>query len=228
VPSNEQQATVRISRSGQIVAFSFRARRQTAILGDMSSSRGILLSFAVVAAMMGAACNNPPDKEMQQAQAAIDSARAAGAGPFAREEFAAAEDALKRSHDAVAQRDYRLALNAALDARERAQTAAKQAAEEKAAARADAERALAEADAALHESRAKLKAAEAAHASAKVLVGARKAIADGETAVQEARAAMGRGDYAAAAEKSRSAATHLQGTARDLDAVPTTGTRRRR
>jgi len=194
----------------------------------MSSSRWFLLSFAVVAAMMGAACGNPPDKEMQTAQAAIDSARAAGAGPFAREEFAAAEDALKRSHDAVAQRDYRLALNAALDARERAQIAAKQAAEEKAAARADAERALAEADAALHESRAKLRAAETAHASAKVLVAARKAIADGETAVQEARTALGQGDYVAAAERSRNAAKHLQGTTRDLEAVPTTGTRRRR
>lgn len=194
----------------------------------MSSSRSVLLSLAVIAAMMGPACGNPPDKEMQQAQAAIESARAAGAGPFARAEFAAAEDALKRSHDAVAQRDYRLALNAALDARERAQIAAKQATEEKAAARADAERALAEADAALHESRAKLRAAETARASAKVLVAARKAIADGETAVQEARTALGQGDYVAAADRSRSAAARLQGTTRDLDAVPTTGVRRRR
>src|SRR6185295_13083398 len=129
----------------------------------MSSSRRFLLSFAIVVAMTSAACGDPPDKEMQQAQAAVDAARAAGADRFAHEEFAAAEDALKRSHDAVAQRDYRLALNAALDARERAQTAAKQAADEKATARVAAERALAEADAALHESRAKLKAAESAH-----------------------------------------------------------------
>ena len=194
----------------------------------MSSFRGFLLSFAVVAAMMGAACGTPPDKEMQQAQAAIDSARAAGADRFAREEFAAAEGALKRSHDAVAQRDYRLALDAALDARERAQIAAKQAADEKIAARADAERALAEADAALHESRAKLKAAETARASAKLLVAARGAIADGETAVQEARTTLEQGDYLAAADQSRAATTRLRGTTRDLDAVPTTGTRRRR
>ena len=57
---------------------------------------------------------------MQQAQGAIDAARAAGADQYAREEFTAAEDALKRSHEAVAQRDYRQALNTALDARERA------------------------------------------------------------------------------------------------------------
>ena len=194
----------------------------------MSSSRRLLLSFAIVVAMTGAACGDPPDKDIQQAQAAVDAARAAGAARFAREEFAAAEDALKRSHDAVAQRDYRLALNAALDARERAQTATRQAADEQAAARVDAERALAEADAALRESRAKLKTAETARASAKVLVAARKAIADGETAVQEARAALGQGDYITAADRSRSAAAHLRGTTRDLDAVPTTGTRRRR
>jgi hypothetical protein len=193
----------------------------------MSLSRGLLLSCAIVVAMTGAACGTPPDKEMQQAQAAVDAARAAGADRFAREEFAAAEDALKRSHDAVTQRDYRLALNAALDARERAQTATRQAADEKAAARVDAERALAEADAALRESRAKLKTAETARASAKVLTAARKAIADGETAVQEARTALEQGDYIAAAERSRSATRHLQGTTRDLEAVPTTGTRRR-
>jgi hypothetical protein len=165
---------------------------------------------------------------MQQAQTAVDSARAAGADRFAREEFAAAEDALKRSHDAVAQRDYRLALNAALDARERAQTATKQAADEKITARLGAERALAEAEAALHESRAKLKAAETARASAKMLVAARRTIANGETAVQKARTAFGQGDYQAAADGSRHAATALHGTSRDLEAVPTTGTRRRR
>ena len=177
--------------------------------------------------MTGAACTDPPDREMQQAQAAIDTARAAGADQFAHDEFAAAEDALKKSHEAVAQRDYRLALNAALDARERAQTATRQAADEKATARTDAERALTEADAALHESRAKLKNAETAHAAAKVLAAARRTITDGETAVQEARTALAQGDYITAADRSRSATTRLQGTTRDLEAVPTSGTRRR-
>ena len=190
--------------------------------------RRLVLSLALLAAVAGAACGDPPDKEMQQAQAAVDAARAAGADRFARDEFAAAEDALKRAHEAVAQRDYRLALNAALDARERAQTATQQAVDAKAAARIDAERALAEADAALHESRAKLKSAEAAHAAAKLLSAARRTIADGETAVQEARTAMNEGDYRRAIERSRSASASLQGTTRDLEAVPTSGTRRRR
>src|SRR5882724_6391006 len=164
----------------------------------MSSMRRYFLSLAVVAAMAGAACGDPPDKEMQQAQGAIDAARAAGADQYAREEFTAAEEALKRSHTAVDQRDYRQALNNALDARERAQAAAKESVNRKATARADATKALADADAALHDSRAKFKAAEAAHLPVRALAGGRKAIDDAETAVQEARAGFDKGDYLAA------------------------------
>src|SRR5215217_1576123 len=106
----------------------------------MSAVRRLLVSLACAAALAGAACGDPPDREMQQAQSAIDAARAGGAGHYAPSEFAAAEDALKRARDAVAQRDYRLALNNALDARERAQTAAKEAADGARAARAKADR----------------------------------------------------------------------------------------
>src|SRR5262249_15230812 len=102
---------------------------------DSMFLRRPLLSLAVLAAIAGAACGDPPDREMQQAQGAIDAARAVGADQYAREEFSAAEDALKRAHDAVNERDYRQALNAALDARERAQTAAKDSVDGKARAR---------------------------------------------------------------------------------------------
>ena len=60
---------------------------------------------------------DPPDKEMQQAQGAIDAARAAGAAVYATEELAAAQLALTRAEEAVSARDYRLALNHALDSR---------------------------------------------------------------------------------------------------------------
>src|SRR2546428_14104665 len=100
---------------------------------------------------------------MQRAQAAIDAARAAGADQYAREDFAAAQEALKHAREAVDQHDYRLALNYALDSRERAQSAAKLAADQKATARTDAGRTLADASAALAEARGKPKAAEAAH-----------------------------------------------------------------
>src|SRR5438270_3094273 len=151
----------------------------------MSSMRRLVLSLAVLAAIAGAACGDPPDKEMQQAQGAIDAARAAGADQYAREEFSAAEDALKRSHEAVAQRDYRQALNNALDARERAQNAAKESVNRKATARADAIKALADADAALHDARARLKAAETARVPPRALSGGRKAIDNGESTVQK-------------------------------------------
>jgi len=89
-----------------------------------------------------AACAEPPRKEMDQAQGAIDAARAAGADEYAAAELSAAAAALARAEEAVAQRDYRQALNQALDARERAQTAARDAANRKAEARSHAERDL--------------------------------------------------------------------------------------
>jgi len=192
------------------------------------STRRLLLSLAVLAAVAGAACGDPPDKEMQQAQGAIDAARAAGADQYARDEFAAAEDALKRSHEAVGQRDYRQALNTALDARERAQEAAKETVNKKAIARADATKAIADVDAALHDARAKLRIAETARAPARILAGARKAIDNGEIAVQEARTAFDKGDYLKSIETGRAIAPALRAAMRDLDGAAAAGGRRRR
>jgi hypothetical protein len=193
----------------------------------MSSTRRFFLSLAVAAAVTGAACGDPPDKEMQQAQGAIDAARAVGADQYAREEFTAAEDALKKSYDAVGQRDFRQALNAALDARERAQAAAKESVNRKAIARADATKALAEADAALHDSRARLKAAETAHAAARTVANARKAIDHGESAVQESRTAFDKGDYLAAIDTARAVPAQLAPVAHELDAAAAAGGRRK-
>ena len=193
----------------------------------MSSLRRLLLSLAVVAAAAGAACGDPPDKEMQQARGAIDAARAAGADQYAREEFTAAEAALKRSYEAVAQRDYRQALNTALDARERAQAATKESVNKKANARADAIKALADADAALHQARAKLKAAEAARVPARTLGGGRRAIDNGESAVQEARTAFEKGDYLGSIETAHGLRALLGPAMRDLEVAPTVGGRRR-
>jgi hypothetical protein len=194
----------------------------------MSSTRRLLLSLAVLAAMTGPACGgDPPDKEMQQAQSAIDAARTGGADQYARDEFTAAQDALKRAQEAVTQRDYRLALNNALDAREQAQAAAKTAVDRKAAARTDAERALADATAALNDARAKLKAAEAARMSAKPLSAARRSIADGDTAVQKARTALAQGAYLDAVSTASAATAGLKAAARDLEAATTPGTHRR-
>jgi len=132
---------------------------------------------------------------MREAQSAIDTARAAGADRYARDEYSAAEDSLKKAQDAVAQRDYRLALNYALDSRERAQNSAREAADRKAAARTDAQRALASAAAALSDAKAKLRSIEGPRTPAKAHAGERRTIADIDTAVQKARTAFARGEY---------------------------------
>jgi len=182
----------------------------------------------VVATLAAGACGDPPDKEIDQAQGAIDAARAAGADQYAHEEFTAAIEALKRAHEAVGQRDYRLALNHALDSRDRAQNAAKEAADHKASARTDADRALTDATAALSEARAKLRAAENARVASKTLVDARRAIADGEQAIQEARAAFDHGEYLPVADMATSATARLLVAARELDAATFPGGHRRR
>src|SRR4026208_898399 len=65
----------------------------------------------VLPVMVLCACAEPPSKEMNQAQGAIDAAKAAGAEAFAPMEFTAAVDALRHSEEAAAQRDYRQALS---------------------------------------------------------------------------------------------------------------------
>jgi flagellar hook-basal body complex protein FliE len=194
----------------------------------MSRPRRTLSAFALVASLIGAACGTPPDKELQQAQAAIDAARAAGADRFAVEEFTAAQAALARATDAVAQRDYRLALNNALDARERAQTATREATGRMAAARRDADRALTDVAAAVADARTKLKAAETARVPGATLTNARSAIARAETAVQEARSALGRGDYKAATDAAAKTTATLRQISRDLQTAASVPAHRRR
>ena len=194
----------------------------------MSSARRLLIALPVVASLAGAACGDPPDKEMQQAQGAIDAARAAGADQYAREEFDAAVVALKKAQEAVAQRDYRLALNHALDSREHAQNAAKESADHKAIARGDAERALSNVMAALNDAHTRLKAAENARVPSRTLAEARRTIADGDTAVQEARALFKDGDYLAVIDMAKPVAGNLLKTQHALDTVVPPPQRRRR
>src|SRR4029453_5138209 len=65
-------------------------------------------SLACLLVVLATACTSPPNKEMDQAQGAIDAARAAGADRYATTEFTAATTALKNATDAVSQGDYRL------------------------------------------------------------------------------------------------------------------------
>jgi hypothetical protein len=191
-------------------------------LGRLNAALLVALSLAVTACG-----DDPPEKEMQQAQGAIDAAHAAGASQYAREEYAAAQDALKNARQAVAERDYRLALNNALDSRERAQNAAKLTADNKALARTDADHALIDLTAGVNEARAKVKSPETAQAPAKTLA-LRRAIADADTALQEARAAFSAGDYAAVTAAALEPAARLRAALHALEAAaPSPGRRRR-
>jgi len=144
------------------------------------------------------ACGEPPNKEMDQAQGAIDAARAAGADQYARDELAAATTALTRANEAVEQRDYRLALNHALDARERAQEAARQAAGQKAIVRSEVEREITAIRTSLDRAAAQVAAAQTAKIPVRQLAAPRAVLADAETALQKARTALAKEDYLAA------------------------------
>jgi hypothetical protein len=153
------------------------------------------VSAVVIASCLSGACGSPPDKEIEEAAEAIDAAKAASAETYSKTEFTASTEALKNAHAAVNERDYRQALNYALDAKDRAQTAAREATERKATAKLDADRALRNAALALVDVRARLKSPQIARRPPRAVAAARKAAADAEGPVQEARAAFERGEY---------------------------------
>ncbi len=188
-----------------------------------------LLPALLCACLLCGACSAPPQKEIDQAQGAIDAARAAGAEQYATDEFTAATTALQQSQDAVQQRDYRLALSRALDARERAQDAAKQAADGKARARSEAEAGAAQIATALQQLRGRIAAAEAAKVPARDLTAARAAVTEVDASLQKARAEIKAGTYleASAALKGTTTAVSVQIGALDR-AISTRAPRRRR
>jgi hypothetical protein len=166
---------------------------------------GVLLLAALFSA-----CAEPPSKEMNQAQGAIDAARAAGAEQYAAQEFRAAVDALQRSEQAVAQRDYRLALSLAIDSRERAQQAAKVAVDARSNARGDAERAVVEATMRLTQARDRLKDPAVARLPRRVLDQTTTALDAVEQIMQEARAALSTDDYPRARRLAADANARIQ------------------
>jgi hypothetical protein len=166
-------------------------------------------------------CGEPPSKEMHQAQGAIDAARAAGADVYAAEEYKAATEALQHAEEAVGQRDYRLALNYALDSRERAQNAAREAATARAQARSTAERMLAEVTAALAAAGSRLDEAHERRVPAKLLGPPQETIAAVQRAVQEAGTALGREDYLGAERALRDQAPKARTATAQIDEILT-------
>ena len=166
---------------------------------------------------------------MNQAQGAIDAARSAGAEAYAAQELAAATDALKRSEEAVTQNDYRLALSLAIDSRERAQNAAKTAVENRAKARGNAERIVAETNSSVTQARSRFDDGALAKLPRRAAADLRTALKQVDAHMQEARAALERDDYDRAIASSKAATSLVSETLAKLEKARTPpATRKRR
>ena len=160
-------------------------------------------------------CAEPPHKEMDHEQGSIDAARAAGAEQYAATEYTAATQALKQANDAVTGRDYRLALNYALESREQAQNAARTAADTRAKLRGDVERSIAEAKALIAQARARLDGP----ASAQISRGARR---NAQQRLKQLEGDLQKVDAALQAENYMEADRLLMGVKQQIQSVVTT------
>lgn len=186
----------------------------------------------VALTLVTAACGNPPSKEMDQAQGAIDAARAAGGDKYATAEFGAAVDSLKRSEQAAAERDYRLALNDALESREHAQNAAREAADTKAQLRGTAERTMAELAPLLADANTRLQAVQQARGPARVQARVLRQVQDElatlNASVQKAGDAMTAGDYLSAGPLLDGVKSRIEKVLAELEATASSQSPRRR
>ena len=178
-----------------------------------------LLAGIVCSCLLLSACATPPTHEMDQAQGAIDAARAAGADRYATAEYDAAVKALQSARDAVAARDYRLALNYALDSRDRAQSAAKEAASQQVTLRSSSERRLTELTAMLDRAKRRLAAADAARVARRLLAAPRSAIAEAEASLQKAGTGIQDGEYKSSQAWLAESATKLEQAIAEIDTV---------
>lgn len=189
-------------------------------------ARAVLLAGVLACT---AACAEPPQKELDRAHGAIETARAAGAEQYAADVLRAAEDARTGADAAVRDRDYRLALDRALAAYERAREAARVAGEARAEARGSAERALAELETLLGNARWRLKDAPVQRLAPRALSAPRATVDHAERALQDARSAFGRDDYRAATAAIDGQAAQVQAAMTALDqALAASPARRRR
>ena len=181
----------------------------------MRFSTGLARGAWLVVVLVAISCAEPPHKEMDQAQGAIDAARAAGAEQYAAAEFTAAKKALAQSNEVVTARDYRLALNYALESREQAQNAARTAADTRAKLRGDVERSIAEAKSLIAQARARMDGPSGAQIPRGTRRTAQQRLKQLEGELQKADASL-------QAEKYKEADQLLTGIKRQIQSVVTT------
>jgi hypothetical protein len=165
-------------------------------------------------------CSAPPQKEIDQAQTAVDLARAAGADKYAAEDYAAATSGLQKARTAVEQRDYRQALSYAIDARQRAQTAIRQAGEGKAAGQRTTDALVTDVMTRTNQLQTRLKSADAGRVPPRQLRSPRAAVAEAQKGLQEARTEIGAGNYDKAGQILTSVRRKLDAAIKDVENIP--------
>ncbi|HET9360114.1 MAG TPA: DUF4398 domain-containing protein [Vicinamibacterales bacterium] len=181
----------------------------------------------LVVALLAVSCAAPPIKELDQARNAITTARDAGAERFAPDEIAAADRELKLASQAVDARDYRLALNHALESREQAEAAAKSSTDTRTRLRQDGERSIEESRALIASTKARLDGPKAAQIPRRTRQAARQTLTDLENALQEADAALRKEDFKAAERTLASVKQRLARVVASLPKEPTAQSSRR-
>jgi hypothetical protein len=183
----------------------------------------------IVGLILGAAaCSGPPQKEIDQAQTALDSARAAGADKYAASEYTEAAASLQKAHDAVSQRDYRQALNYAIDSRQRSQEALRIAPEGKTRAHDTAVRDYDRTAARTNQLQSRLREADAARVPPKDLQGPRSTLAEARQALQEASAAITAGNFEAVSKSLTEVRGKLDGAFAAMEKIPPRVVRKKR
>jgi hypothetical protein len=147
-------------------------------------------ALPVALAAVTVACSGPPTKERQQADGALAAARRAGAATYAPAELKAAEAALSQYDAAVALGEYRQALGLALDARDKAYEAARRAADERAAAKSQAERLITGVEAGIATAKTRLSGSGSPRLTGQAASRLRGTLKTAVGALQEARSAM--------------------------------------
>jgi hypothetical protein len=185
----------------------------------MSLRSWLFAAIILPALLLASACAEPPTRELDQAQGAIETARAAGADQFAPEEIRAAADALARAHVAVSQRDYRQALSLALDAKERARDAARTSAERMSQHRSEAEQTINNAERALVAAEQRLASPVDARLPGPQHAALTAGLQSAGRALQEARAALAKQTYPQAKASADAALTRIRETMTTLSDI---------
>lgn len=152
------------------------------------------LALAATLALVLIACSAPPQKERDQADVAIAAAKAAEAAEYDAKDLQSALASIKAYDEAVAKGDYRAALGHAISARDSASSAAKLAADRKAAARSEAERLIVDLEGLLMVAKSRLGGTPpplGAQAAGRVRAGVKTA----PRLLQEARSLLAKQDF---------------------------------